>query len=82
MNRLRFVAALVCIIFLFSLVLIPFANADWTMFHADQSHSGVGTGTLVLNPTELWSYTTDGLVESSPAVVNGVVYVGSYDHTV
>ena len=29
---------------------------------------------------ELWSYTTGGPVESSPAVVNGVVYVGSQDH--
>jgi outer membrane protein assembly factor BamB len=26
-----------------------------------------------------WSYTTGNLVESSPAVVNGLLYVGSYD---
>jgi outer membrane protein assembly factor BamB len=25
----------------------------------------------------LWSYTTGGYVESSPAVSNGVVYIGS-----
>jgi hypothetical protein len=29
--------------------------------------------------TELWSHTTTGYVFSSPAVVNGVVYVGSGD---
>ena len=26
-----------------------------------------------------WSYTAGGLITSSPAVVDGVVYVGSYD---
>ena len=31
---------------------------------------------------KLWSYTTGELVDSSPAVANGVVYVGSYDHNV
>ncbi len=30
----------------------------------------------------LWSYATGGYVESSPAVVNGVVYVGSWDGNV
>ena len=29
--------------------------------------------------TKLWSYTTRGVVFSSPAFVNGVVYVGSGD---
>ena len=28
---------------------------------------------------KLWSYTTGGEVWSSPAVANGVVYIGSYD---
>ena len=46
------------------------------MFHADPSHSGAGTGNSVLTPTLLWNYTTGGYVESSPAVVGGVVYVG------
>ena len=30
----------------------------------------------------IWSYTTGNGVESSPAVANGVVYVGSWDHNV
>ena len=30
----------------------------------------------------LWSYTTGGRVNSSPAVANGVVYVGSLDNNV
>ena len=29
---------------------------------------------------ELWSYTTGSDVDSSPAVAEGVVYVGSNDH--
>ena len=31
---------------------------------------------------ELWNYTTGGSVDSSPAVVNGVVYIGSDDGNV
>ena len=72
---------MVCLIFLFSVVLFPFANADWTMFHADVSHSGVGTGNAVLTPTLLWKNTIDttnaGDIDSSPAVVNGVVYISA-----
>jgi eukaryotic-like serine/threonine-protein kinase len=29
--------------------------------------------------TKKWSYTTGGEIQSSPAVVNGLVYVGSFD---
>ena len=35
-------------------------------------------GKLVLK----WKYTTGSVFHSSPAVVNGVVYVGSVDHNV
>ena len=35
-------------------------------------------GSLVLN----WSYATGGYIDSSPAVVGGVVYVGSFDGNV
>ena len=77
MNRPSVVAAVVCIIFLSSLVLIPLANADWTMYHADPSHNGVATGTSVLTPKLLWNFTADGTITSSPAMVNGVVYIGS-----
>jgi outer membrane protein assembly factor BamB len=35
-----------------------------------------------LSGAVVWSYTTGALVESSPAVANGLVYVGSNDHEV
>ena len=34
------------------------------------------------NGVKLWNYTTGGDVDSSPAVVGGVVYVGSDDDNV
>jgi outer membrane protein assembly factor BamB len=58
------------------------SSSDWPMFHANPSHSGVGTGNPVLTPTLLWNYTTGFSVGSSPAVVNGVVYIGSGDGNV
>jgi outer membrane protein assembly factor BamB len=68
MNRFRVVAAVVCMIFVSSLVLIPFANAE--------------TGNSTLVPTLLWWYPTGNTVGSSPAVVNGVLYIGTYNGTV
>ncbi len=82
MVKVRAIAALVCIIFLSSLVLIPFANAGWAMFRSDPSHSSAGTGSPVLTPKLLWNYTAGGEIGSSPAVVSGVVYIGSYDDNV
>jgi eukaryotic-like serine/threonine-protein kinase len=58
------------------------SSSDWPMFHANPSHSGVGFGNPVLTPTLLWNYTTGFSVDSSPAVVNGVVYIGSGDGNV
>jgi hypothetical protein len=57
MYRLRVIVAVVCLVFLFSVVLFPFTNADWIMFRADASHSGVGTGNSVI-PTPLWENTS------------------------
>ncbi|MEM3596765.1 MAG: PQQ-binding-like beta-propeller repeat protein [Candidatus Bathyarchaeia archaeon] len=46
---------------------------------------GYGKGVFALNATtgdELWNYTTEGDVHSSPAIVNGILYIGSYDNNV
>jgi hypothetical protein len=56
------------------------SSTDWPMFHHDLLHSGYSTSTAPTTNQTLWTYTTGSLVFSSPAVVGGVVYVGSYDN--
>ncbi len=58
------------------------AVGDWTMFHSDTGHSGSSSSTGPTTSNLLWSYPTGGAVYSSPAIVNGVVYVGSDDGNV
>jgi len=51
-----------------------------TMFRANPEHTGVfDNGGIVSTNTELWRFKTVDSVYSSPAVSNGVVYVGSED---
>src|SRR5208283_4324334 len=55
----------------------------WPTFRHDLTHTGYSTSTAPLTNQLLWNYTTGNLVDySSPAVINGVVYVGSDDHYV
>jgi len=56
---------------------------NWAMFRNDPSHSGTATENTPANSAELlWNFTTMQGVESSPAVDNGYVYVGSIDGAV
>ncbi len=61
-----------------------YAAADWwPTFHHDVSHTGASTSTAPTANQTLWTYVTGGAIgTSSPAVVEGVVYVGSTDHKV
>jgi len=54
----------------------------WPMFHHDLTHSGYSTSTAPTTNQTLWNYTTGNVVYSSPAVADGVVFVGSFDHKV
>ncbi len=54
----------------------------WPMFRHDPRHTGYSTSTAPNTNNTAWTYKTDGHVHSSPAVVDGVVYVGSDDHYV
>jgi outer membrane protein assembly factor BamB len=60
-------------------------RTDWAQFRNGAKHRGRNPLENVLSPANVgqidldWSYTTGGGVFSSPAVANGVVYVGSYD---
>jgi outer membrane protein assembly factor BamB len=68
---------------------VPFGvNTNWSQFHFSADRAGLNPYENVLNVDNvsgmdlLWSYPTSGAVESSPAVVDGVVYVGSDDDNV
>src|SRR6202453_2742894 len=50
------------------------------MFRADPVHSGIYAGAVVPKfHVVRWSFHTNGEVVSSPAIVGGVVYIGSND---
>jgi outer membrane protein assembly factor BamB len=54
--------------------------AGW-MFRGNPAHTGVYDDGGIHPTGQLkWKYTTGDWVESSPAVANGIVYVGSRDH--
>ena len=68
-----------------ALVVSSVARAqDWPMYGRDLKHSFTNPGSLInagnvglLTPA--WDFTTGDVVSASPAVVHGVVYVGSWD---
>jgi len=69
-----------------ALLLAPSVAAaeDWPMYGRDLQHSFTNSASLI-NPsnamllTPSWDFATGDVVSASPAVVNGVVYVGSWD---
>jgi len=52
---------------------------NWPMFRGNLEHTGYTPAAGPTDNTLLWSYQTGSGVESSPAVADGRVYVGSYD---
>jgi outer membrane protein assembly factor BamB len=63
-------------------------STNWAQFRYSRKHKGTNPVENVLSASNVsqidldWSFTTGGHVYSSPAVVNGVVYVGSFDSNV
>lgn len=55
---------------------------EWTMFRHDLAHTG-STGLTTTSPqgTLKWEFSTGAPIHSSPAVVDGTVYIGSRDWT-
>lgn len=58
---------------------ISLAAADSSMFRGDPAHTGVYQSQAPHLTETKWKFKTGGKVFSSPAVVDGVVYVGSAD---
>jgi eukaryotic-like serine/threonine-protein kinase len=61
------------------LLLVSILGADPAMFRGGPTHSGVYEDSAGIR-TVVWKYRTSAKVLSSPAVADGVVYVGSSDH--
>jgi len=63
-----------------ALTISPAAAAPGWKFHADNQNTGVyDDGGTRPDGALVWNYTAGGNVTSSPAVVDGVVYAGSWD---
>ena len=77
-RAIRFALLLVC---------IAYGSAVWaatdcsSMFHGNPQHTGV-CSTDVKDMKLLWKFHTDNMVRSTPAVVDGTVYVGGNDRHV
>ncbi|MCZ6509835.1 MAG: PQQ-binding-like beta-propeller repeat protein [Alphaproteobacteria bacterium] len=61
----------------------PAAGADWPMFRGNAANTGVSTGAAAgdigKEPKFLWRFDTGGVVESSPAIADGVLYQGTFN---
>jgi len=57
-------------------------SASWQMFRSDLNHSGCSTSKAPGTNQTIWSFATGGFVDSSPAVFEGKVFVGSRDNKV
>ncbi|WP_342541954.1 PQQ-binding-like beta-propeller repeat protein [Paenisporosarcina sp. FSL H8-0542] len=58
----------------------PKGGSDWTMFHGNAQHTGEAKDTLEAGMRLGWTYRTPGtILTSSPAIANGMVYIGTRD---
>lgn len=55
---------------------------DWPMFRQDWGHHGLANGAGPKTNNTAWVYNVGDLIDTSPAVVNGIVYFGSNDNKV
>lgn len=54
----------------------PSASGDWPMFRGNPALTGVATSTLPGKPEVLWKFRAGEAISSSPAISDGVVYIG------
>lgn len=88
-------AVAITLAFVFSAALTPqqktlsgFAatpGGDWPTYMHDAARTGVADGESILSPsnasrlTRLWSFKTGAGIAAQPIIVNGTVYIGSWD---
>src|SRR5205807_3968037 len=56
---------------------VALSGQDWPQFRGNHALTGVATSALPDTLKLLWTYEAGESIESSAAIVNGVVYVGS-----
>ena len=56
-------------------------DTEWPQYQCNNHKSGESISTVTLPLSKKWEYTTGGVVFSSPAIVNGKVFIGSTDYT-
>lgn len=61
---------------------MPLGSSWWNMFHHDTTNTGFSESTGPNTNELLWSFQTDNVVTSSPAVAHGKVFVGSWDRKI
>jgi len=71
--------ALIAIVYVAHDATVRAATGCSSMFHGNPQHTGV-CSTDVRQMNLLWKFRTGNMVRSTPAVVDGIVYVGSNDH--
>jgi len=57
-------------------------GSSWPMFRGGQSLSGRASGTLPDELAVVWKFKTNDSIKSSPAIVDGLVFIGSSDENV
>jgi outer membrane protein assembly factor BamB len=72
----RLLRCLVCQLLLLSPCV---ARDSWPSFRGDAQLSGVSAANLAATPQLLWSFVTRASIESTAAIIDQVVYVGSTD---
>ncbi len=58
----------------------PLGGTDypWTMFHHDSQRTGATLASAPSTPSLMWTYDTGAVVYSSPAVVDGTIFITTY----
>jgi outer membrane protein assembly factor BamB len=54
-------------------------GGTWPVFRGNPHQTGVAAATLPDKLQVLWTFSTKDAIEGTPAIANGVVYVGSFD---
>jgi len=76
---MKIIARSLIVLFALFVLTCSASASDWQMFHHDSSHSGYTPDQGPATNESLWVYEAGDSVTSSPAIVNGMIYFGSYD---